>query len=258
MIDSFPKDFLLTNKVVVVTGASSGIGRACAIVCSAYGAKVVLMGRNADRLEETRSMMKDPDLHLIYSFDLSVTLDAEPMIKDAVSKLGKINAVIHAAGISLTLPFRSVSHKNLEESFSINVYASSIISKLIIKPVYFNESGGSIIFITSVMGMVGEVGKTVYAMTKGALISGVKSMAVEYAQRHIRFNCLSPGVVISPMSQKSEYSKNDESFNKIQSYHPLGMGTPEDVANACLFLVSDASKWITGTNLVVDGGYTCR
>ena len=106
--------------------------------------------------------------------------------------------------------------------------------------------------------MVGEMGKTVYSLTKGALIAGAKSLALELAMRNIRVNTISPGVVITPMSQNAVYSQDEESFSRVKNLHPLGLGKPEDVANACIYLLSDASRWVTGTNLVVDGGYTAR
>ena len=120
------------------------------------------------------------------------------------------------------------------------------------------SQGGSIIFISSVMGMVGETGKVLYGMTKGALIAGTKSLALELARKKIRVNCISPGVVVSPMSENAIYSKDEKSLQRIKDLHPLGLGEAEDVANSCIFLLSDAGKWISGTNLVVDGGYTAH
>jgi NAD(P)-dependent dehydrogenase (short-subunit alcohol dehydrogenase family) len=108
------------------------------------------------------------------------------------------------------------------------------------------------------MGVAGEKGKTLYSLTKGALISSVRSLAIELANRRIRVNTVSPGVVDSPMSRSAVYSRDDEALNRIRLLHPLGLGEPDDVANACLFLISDASKWITGTNVVVDGGYLAK
>ena len=108
------------------------------------------------------------------------------------------------------------------------------------------------------MGSVGEVGKTLYSMTKGALLSASRSLALELAPKKIRVNCISPGVVDTPMSQSAVYSQSEESLNRIRSLHPLGLGRVEDVAHACVFLLSDEARWITGTNLFVDGGYTAR
>jgi len=146
----------------------------------------------------------------------------------------------------------------MEEFFRTNVIGAINLTKHAVKSAHFSETGGSVVFISSVMGVAGENGKTLYSMTKGALIAAVRSMAVELAPRKVRVNTVSPGVVESPMSRSAVYSKDEESLNRIRSLHPLGLGKPEDVANACLFLLSDEARWITGTNLVVDGGYLAR
>ncbi|MCK5765555.1 MAG: SDR family oxidoreductase, partial [Bacteroidales bacterium] len=160
--------------------------------------------------------------------------------------------------ISTTLPFRRVTPEKMNLFFQNNVTMGFNLCRLVAQKKLMAKNGGSIIFISSVMGIVGETGKVLYGMTKGALIAGTKSLAVELARKKIRVNCISPGVVISPMSENAIYSKDEESLSKIESLHPLGLGKPEDVANACIFLLSDGSGWITGTNLIVDGGYTAR
>jgi len=132
------------------------------------------------------------------------------------------------------------------------------LTRLTVKQSNISGEYASIIFISSVMGMAGETGKSLYSMTKGALIAGVRSLAIELAPRNIRVNCISPGVVESPMSKNAVYSRNEDALNKIKAFHPLGLGQPEDVANACIYLLSDAAKWVTGTNLIVDGGYLTR
>jgi NAD(P)-dependent dehydrogenase (short-subunit alcohol dehydrogenase family) len=250
--------FSLQGKIIVVTGASSGIGRQCAWSCEARGASVVLLGRNMERLEEALNGMKDRSQHLVYSLDLCAYDHVETVLKEVVTKFGKIDGLVHSAGISTTLPFKMVDNEKLAHFFQTNVYAAMHLTRLAIKPAYLSEKGGSVVFISSVMGMVGEIGKTLYAMTKGALISGSRALALEYAPRRIRFNCISPGVVETPMSQQSPYHKDAAAFNRIVSLHPLGIGGSTDVANAVTYLLSDASKWITGSNLVVDGGYSAR
>jgi NAD(P)-dependent dehydrogenase (short-subunit alcohol dehydrogenase family) len=112
--------------------------------------------------------------------------------------------------------------------------------------------------MASVMGMVGEAGKTLYGMTRGALIAAAKSMALEFAPREVRVNSISPGVVETPLSQNSYYSKDEKLLEQVKNQHPLGLGKPGDVANACVYLLSDASRWVTGSNLTIDGGYTAR
>jgi NAD(P)-dependent dehydrogenase (short-subunit alcohol dehydrogenase family) len=250
--------FNLTGKNIIITGASSGIGRQTAVTCSQMGARVVLIARNTDRLNETLALMQSPENHLVYSFDLADLAGIEAAIKQAVEKVGKLHGLVNAAGISTTLPLKLISNDKLDEFFKTNVYSAIQMSRLFTKQANVSNEGGSIVLFSSVMGIVGETGKTLYSLTKGALISAAKSMALEFASKKIRFNAVSPGVVVTPMSQKAVYSQDEESLNRITALHPLGLGMPEDVANACVYLLSDASRWVTGSNLVIDGGYTAR
>jgi NAD(P)-dependent dehydrogenase (short-subunit alcohol dehydrogenase family) len=250
--------FTLTDKNIIITGASSGIGRICAVSCSQQYGKVILLSRNQVRLEETLSMMKDKEKHGIYSIDITDYDKIEGIIAEIVSRYGKINGIINCAGISTTIPLNAVSPQKMEHFFQTNVIGAINLTKHVVKSSNFSEMGGSVIFISSVMGVAGENGKVLYSMTKGAIISAVKSLAIEFASRKIRVNCISPGVVNSPMSENAIYSRNQEALNRIKSLHPLGLGQPEDVANACVFLLSDAARWITGTNLIVDGGYLAK
>jgi NAD(P)-dependent dehydrogenase (short-subunit alcohol dehydrogenase family) len=222
------------------------------------GANVVLFGRNEVRLNETLNSMDNKSNHLCYSVDLLEYEKVDGIIKEIVLQKGKIHGLINCAGISTTLPLKMITPQKMDDFFHTNVHSSINITKVVSKQASFSEDGGSIIFISSVMGSVGESGKSLYAMTKGALLAASKSLAIELAVRHIRVNCISPGVVQTPLSDKSVYSQDEESLIKIKNYHPLGFGNTEDVANACLFLLSDASKWITGINLFVDGGYSAR
>jgi NAD(P)-dependent dehydrogenase (short-subunit alcohol dehydrogenase family) len=252
------KPFSLEGKNIIVTGASSGIGRQCSITCSRMGARVALLGRDLTRLEETLDMMDQYSSHTIFSVDL---LDYEKIaetIDKIVQKHGRIDGLINGAGISTTLPLNSLTPRKMEEFFRTNVTGAVNLTQHAVKQTHFSKEGGSVIFISSVMGVAGENGKTLYSMTKGALISATRSMAIELASRRIRVNAVSPGVVESPMSKNAVYSRNEESLNRIKTMHPLGLGKPEDVANACLFLLSDEARWITGTNLIVDGGYLAR
>ncbi len=252
------KPFSLTKKLILITGASSGIGRQCAISCSRMGAMVVLWGRNMERLEETRSLMEDSKRHGVVALDLVQYEQVDEAVRELVRERGKIDGLINCAGISTTLALNSLSPKKMNKFFQTNVIGGVNLTRLVVKPSHFSETGGSIIFISSVMGLVGENGKTLYSMTKGALIAAVRSMSVELAKRKIRVNAVSPGVVETPMSKNAIYSRDETSRTKIESLHPLGLGQPEDVANSCVYLLSDASRWTTGTNLVVDGGYLAK
>ena len=250
--------FSLENKLILVTGASSGIGRQCAVVCSKMGARVVLFGRDSARLDTTLQMMKEPERHIKYAVDLVDYKKVEEIIPDLVSAMGKIDGLINCAGISTTLPINSSTPEKMELFFKTNVIGPMNLTRLVVKSSYFSKTGGSVIFISSVMGVVGESGKVLYSMTKGALVASAKSLAVELSTRNIRVNTISPGVVESPMSQRAVYSKDQESRDRISGLHPLGLGTSDDIANACVFLLSDSGKWITGTNLIVDGGYMAK
>lgn len=250
--------FTLHNKWIVITGASSGIGRQCAITCSQLGAFVILIGRNSERLKETLQQMVSPEMHVIYTLDISNYASTEVFVKELKQQGKKIHGIVHSAGISITLPFKIVKPEKMEDFFRTNVIGALNLTRLLMTSEFITPEGASIIFISSVMGFLGENGKALYGMTKGALLSAAKSLAIELAHRKIRVNCISPGVVETPMSKNAVYSRNEESLNQIKNLHPLGLGKPSDVANACVFLLSDASSWITGTNLIVDGGYSAK
>lgn len=250
--------FALRGKTVIISGASSGIGRQCAIECSRKEAQVILLGRNQDRLKETAELMENSEIHKKICLDLTDFNTTSETISAVIKETGRIHGLINSAGISGTFPAKYVTPEKMDEYFRVNVYAAFNLTRTVIRQEFFSMEGGSIIFISSVMGSVGESGKSLYSFTKGALSGGTKSLAVELAPRKIRVNCISPGVVDTPMSQSAVYSKDQESLTRIKALHPLGTGDPEDVANACIFLLSDASKWITGINLFVDGGYTAR
>lgn len=250
--------FSLKDKVILITGASSGIGRQCAVACSQAEATVVILGRDLSRLKETLTLMDQPGKHIIYVSDLLEYEKTEEIVKECVTQKGRIDGLINCAGISTTLALNAISPEKTQHFFETNVTGPMNLTKHVVKISNFSLSGGSIIFISSIMGIAGENGKTLYSMTKGALISAVKSMAIELAKRRIRVNAVSPGVVDTPMSKSAVYNRDEDSFQKIMALHPLGLGKPEDVANACIFLLSDASKWITGTNLIIDGGYLAR
>ena len=195
--------FSLSGKLVVVTGASSGIGRACAVLCAEMGAKVVLLGRDRERLEATRKAMQDSSDHLLYAVDLTDYEGVDAVVKDVVTRAGQLHGVVHSAGISTTLPLKLVTPDKMDLFFRTNVHGAIYLTKLVTRKAVMADSGGSIVFISSVMGAVGEVGKTLYSLTKGALLSASKSLAIELAPRLIRVNCVAPGVVETPIDRKS-------------------------------------------------------
>ena len=249
--------FSLENKTILVTGASSGIGRQCAIDCSKMGAKVVLVARNEERLNETLSLMEG-DKHLLISHDLTDFESLPKLVKEIVEITGPFDGALHCAGISNTEPLKLVTIDRLEEFFRTNVFSAIQLTRELCKVKNFNKYGGSIVFFSSVMGVLGESCKSSYSLTKGALISGMRSLAVEYAKKKIRFNCVSPGVIETPINANQPYLKDPDMRAQFEAKHLLGIGQCTDISNACIYLLSDASRWVTGHNLIVDGGYSVR
>lgn len=249
--------FSLSGKTIIVTGASSGIGRQVAITCSQMGAHVVLIGRSIERLKETESHLSE-GRHMVISYDLTDLDHQRELVDSIVLKMGPIDGLVNCAGISTTLPFKLVAPEKMEEFFETNVFATIELTRQVLNIKNVNKRGASVIFFASIMGCVGENAKSLYGMTKGALISGCRSLAIEYAPKRIRVNVVSPGVVETPINKNQPYLADPERRKRTESLHPLGLGTPEDVANACVYLLSDASRWVTGQNLIIDGGYTIR
>ena len=251
--------FTLEGKTIVVTGASSGIGRQCAIDCSRMGAKVMLIARNEARLAETLSMMEGEG-HGVYSADIDpfVTGGGNSLIiKQIVSQHGKVDGFLHAAGIEKTLPLKLLSADDYLSVYKTNALSAFDFIHHFSNRKYFND-GGHIVLISSITSVIGRGGVAAYAASKGAMNSAVKSMALELAKKHICINCVSPGTILTPLMQNYLSTLTDEEREKRVSGFPLGLGTPEDVSNICIFLLSDASRWITGQNFIVDGGYTSQ
>ena len=251
--------FSLENKVIIVTGASSGIGAQCAIDCSKMGARVVLVARNEERLKQTLEQCEESSRHIILPLDLSSSDGLKEAIKDVVSKVGKINGVVNCAGMSSVTPLKLVTDELLDQFFRTNVYSAINLSKEVTRVGnYDKEHGCSIIFFASIMGICGDKCKTMYSATKGALIAAARSMACELAKNKIRVNVVSPGAIETPINAKLPHMADPELRKELEDKHLLGLGECSDIANACIYLLSDAAKWVTGQNLIVDGGYTAK
>lgn len=247
--------FTLEGKTILVTGASSGIGRQCAIDCSKMGAKVVAVGRNQERLNSVISEIGGQGMS--YSFDLDQIDGISELISDIVDKYGKFDGFIHAAGIEVTNPVKLSKTTDYESLFRVNSLSAFEIVKNLCGIKTFNK-GGSIVLISSISGVIARKGLCAYAASKGALMSAARVMALEMASREVRVNTLSPGTILTPMMQKALDAMSDEDKMKRIAGFPLGLGETTDVSNACIFLLSDASRWITGQNIVVDGGFTIQ
>ena len=251
--------FSLENKVIIVTGASSGIGAQCAIDCSKMGARVVLVARNEERLKQTLEQCEEPSRHMILPLDLSSSEGLKEAVKDVVAKVGKINGVVNCAGMSSVTPLKLVTDELLDQFFRTNVYSAINLSKEVTRVGnYDKEVGCSIILFASIMGLCGEKCKTMYSATKGALIAAARSMACELAKNKIRVNVVSPGAIETPINAKLPHMADPELRKELEDKHLLGLGECSDISNACIYLLSDAAKWVTGQNFIVDGGYTCK
>lgn len=248
--------FSLKEKTIIVTGASSGIGRQCAIDCSKMGAKVILIARNQERLEETLASLDNND-HQVYSYDLTQIDGIKELVNTIVSSNGKIDGLIHAAGIEITKPIKLLESSDYEMIYRTNNLSGFELMRQLSSIKNMNK-GGSIIFISSITAIIGRSGVAAYAASKGAMISATKSFALELAKRQIRVNCISPGTILTPMMQNYLNGLDDASRQKRIDGFPLGLGETTDISNACIYLLSDASRWITGQNIIIDGGYTIK
>ena len=246
--------FSLKSKTIVITGASSGIGRQCAIDCASMGANIILIARNEERLKETLNMMEG-DGHHYYVADIAIKNTIATLVSSIVEDNGKIDGFVHSAGIEKTLPIKLLAPSDYEEVFKINTLSAFEFVRQFNHVKIFNK-GGSIVFISSISGFIARPGLAAYSASKGALISTSKVMALEMSKKAIRVNCISPGTILTPMMEKVLQSMTEDAHEKRVSGFPLGLGQPSDISYACIYLLSDASRWVTGQNLIVDGGYT--
>jgi len=247
----------LSNKTILITGASSGIGRQIAVESSKLGAGTVLVARNKKRLEETRQLL-DKGNHWVCPFDVTDFNNIEPLVDEVFNKGGVISGFVHCAGVESTVPFRNLNPGIYENLFRVNVISGLEFARIISKKKYLNPEGGSFVFLGSVMSRFGKEGKIAYCASKGALTSSIKAMALELSSKKIRCNVILPGVVKTEMIESMFESIPESSVNQIFAQHPLGLGIPDDIAQLAVFLLSDHSRWITGSEIVIDGGYSAK
>lgn len=241
--------FGLTNKKILITGASSGIGRAIAIQCSNFGAQLILVGRDEKRLDETKQQCAG-DQHITIQQDLTDLKNLPGLIET----LPILDGIVFSAGIIKRLPIKFIQPKPLQEVFEVNVFSIAEISRLLIKAKKISE-GGSMVVLSSVGSDHASLGNISYMASKGAINSFVKGLAFELAKNQIRVNAVLPGMIKTNLTK----GISEEDLSSEISRYPLArFGNPEEVAYACIYLLSDASKWVTGTKLVIDGGLTLR
>jgi NAD(P)-dependent dehydrogenase (short-subunit alcohol dehydrogenase family) len=244
------------GKRIVLSGASSGLGRAISIELARRGAQLILIGRNAERLEETARVLTGGG-HQTLAMDLNRHEDILTSLKNATN--GKrLYGLCHSAGIVDLLPLSANKPERIKAVFAINYVAGMELARAVCRFDVMEETGGSILFVASISATIGEPGKIAYAGSKGALVASARAMAIELARRKIRVNVISPGLVRTEMVERSSQVLTKDQVKAIEDAHPLGLGDPQDVAYAACFMLSPTSKWITGTDLIIDGGRTAH
>ena len=244
--------FSLEGKTILVTGASSGIGRGIAIACAKMGGTVILNGRNEERLQETLSVLEGKN-HQILIGDLSKQEDLQRM----ADTLPELQGWANSAGIPRVCPIKHFDRKDVEEIFNVNITSTMLLLSMLVKKKKLKR-GASVVLISAVTGaFVGSKGDTSYCATKGAVNGFMKGAALELAPQGIRINSINPGLVPTSILNLANDIAGEEHHTEImlERYPMKRLGTPEDIGNGAVYLLSDASSWVTGTNLVIDGGY---
>jgi len=244
--------FSLKGKKILVTGASSGIGRAIAIECAKAGAVLVVTGRNRQRLEETLGLLPGSE-HDLFVADIN----NDAVIDELVATVPVLEGLVHCAGIVKTVPFPFVNKESLSLVMNTNFMAPTILSAKLVKKKKLIK-GASIVFISSVSGTYCSVlGNSIYTASKSAVDGIAKGMALDLAHQKIRVNTINPGMIDTAILKAGIIT--EEQLEADKKLYPLGRyGRPEEVAYAAIYLLSDASEWITGTNLLMDGGSTLQ
>ena len=241
--------FTLKGKTILVTGASSGIGQATAVECAQMGAEVVITGRDTERLQATADLVGAPKA--LIAADLTNQKDVERL----VAALPPLDGAVLCAGNSTTLPLQFGSREKFDEMFNVNFFAPVELLRLMYKKKVL-QKGASVVLIASIGGTHSFMpGNGVYGASKAALNSLMKYAAREYASRKIRVNSICPGMVDTPLIHRGTIT--EEQLAEDAKRYPLGRyGKPDDIANGAVYLLSDASSWLTGHDLVIDGGFS--
>jgi NAD(P)-dependent dehydrogenase (short-subunit alcohol dehydrogenase family) len=246
--------FSLKGKTILVTGASSGIGKQTAIECAKLGASVIITGRDATRLQDTFDLLEgDANAHKQVIADLLKEEDVNHLLKE----VDKVDGVVLCAGKGLTLPVQFCTREKFDEIFNINFFSPIEVLRLLYKKKQINKEG-SVVILASLGGtQIYSGGNSIYGASKAALNSMMRFCAKEFAPRKIRVNSICPGMVDTPLIHRGTVS--DEQLEQDKERYPLKRyGTPEDIAYGAIYLLSDASSWLTGQDLVLDGGVSIK
>lgn len=239
--------FSLKGKTVLVTGASSGIGRGIAVACSKMGGTCVINGRNGQKLRETLSQMEGGS-HAVAVGDLTDVGSLQSM----VGTLPKLDGIVHCAGIGERILCKNVAEEDIDRLMGVNYKAPVMLQTEILRQRKINK-GGSIVFVASIANDSPSIGNALYAASKGAVIGYANCLGLELAPRQIRVNCISPAMVWTDLIFKGGVTEEELRVDE-QKYPLRRYGTPEDIASLAVYLLSDASAWMTGSNLRITGG----
>ena len=244
--------FSLEGKTILVTGASSGIGRATAIECSKMGAQVIITARNEARLRETYNQLEGENHHMIIC-----DLADDNAIEALVQEVPQLSGLVNNAGYQEYLPVPFIKKEKLEAIMSVNTIAPIILLQKLLRAKKITK-GASVVFTSSLAGIgVNAPGNSMYAATKGAISAFVTGAAIDMAPKKIRVNAVCPGMVNTAIMDSG--TVGEEELKADAANYPLGRyGEPEDIAFAIIYLLSDASSWVTGSNLVIDGGVSVK
>jgi len=242
--------FTLRDKVILITGASSGIGKGIAIECAKMGAHLVITGRNSERLNETFNQLEGQD-----HFQTIADISSDIGIASLCENLPPLDGVVHVAGVVKPKPFQFINRTELSFIMDTNFYGPVLLTNVLLRKKRIKKNS-SVVFISSISGTLSSfVGGTAYSASKGALNGILKGIALELASKNIRVNSIIPGMIDTGIFNESSISEED--LIEDRKRYPLGRyGKPEDVAFAAIYLLSDASNWVTGSNILLDGGYT--
>jgi NAD(P)-dependent dehydrogenase (short-subunit alcohol dehydrogenase family) len=240
---------------ILLTGATSGIGLETLKQLVNHKHTVYAIGRDFSKID---SFVKENSNQLKhYIFDFNNVQDIEKLFSDFELNDHKFDALIHCAGVEETIPLTLYSPTKIKQIYDVNVFAGIELLRHFAKKKFSNDCA-SVVFLSSVMGTLGQPGKIGYCSTKAAVLGMVKASALELAKRKIRVNAVLPGVVNTPMTQNLFTQIDDDNIKQITNMHPLGLGEVTDIVPTILFLISENSKWITGQNFIIDGGYSIQ